>query len=68
MSKYTVYFELYGKKMKTTVEAENEEQAKNKITNKIKFYKVELKEGLNEDLNNDSGFISYLSDILNPKK
>jgi hypothetical protein len=40
--KYTVYFEIGGKKMKTEVEADNEENAKYKIYGKIKFHKVEL--------------------------
>lgn len=38
--KYTVYFELYNRKMKTEVEAGSIEQAKHIITNKIIFHKV----------------------------
>jgi hypothetical protein len=41
MKTYTIYFELFGKKMKTTVEAENVDQAKRKIKDKIVFHKVE---------------------------
>ena len=40
--KYTVYFEIFGKKLKTTVEAENESQAKQAVARKIKFHKIEL--------------------------
>ncbi len=41
MKEYTVYFEIFGKKMKTTVRAFNEEQAKAFVKNKIVFHKVE---------------------------
>lgn len=37
---YTIYFEIYGKKMKTTVQARNETEAKETIKNKIKFIKI----------------------------
>jgi len=38
--KYTVWFELYGKKMKATVNATTEANAKSIIMSKIKFYKI----------------------------
>ena len=38
--KYDVYFEIYGKKMKATVEANSEEDAKYLVRGKIKFHKV----------------------------
>ena len=40
-SMYTVYFEIYGKKMKATIEANSEKEAKELIKNKIKFHKIE---------------------------
>lgn len=40
MKNYTVYFEIYGKKMKTKVLAETKKDAKNQIRGKIKFHKV----------------------------
>ena len=40
MRKYTVYFEMYGKKMKTSVMAQNIEHAKWLVTNQIVFHKV----------------------------
>jgi hypothetical protein len=40
MKQFTVYFELYGKKMKTTIYSDNELQAKADIRNAVKFYKV----------------------------
>jgi hypothetical protein len=49
MPKYTVYFELFTKKMKTEVIAANEHEAKEIIRNKIIFHKVE---NTNDILNN----------------
>jgi uncharacterized lipoprotein YehR (DUF1307 family) len=39
--KYTVYFELYGKKMKTEVYAKDSVDAKKVIKDKIIFHKIE---------------------------
>ena len=44
MKEYTVYFEIYGKKMKTTVFASSEDSAKQKIINRLKFLKIEVNE------------------------
>ncbi len=41
MKNYTIYFEIYGKRMKTDVMAENEEKAKELIKSKIIFHRVE---------------------------
>ena len=41
MKTYTIYFEIYGKKMKTTVYADNPTDAIEKFKNKINFIKVE---------------------------
>lgn len=41
MKQYTIYFELFGKKMKTTIEAISEAEAKNKLKEKIIFHKIE---------------------------
>jgi len=38
--KYTVYFEIYGKKMKTTVEADSKSHAMEIVKSKIKFHDV----------------------------
>lgn len=38
---YTVYFEIYGKKMKVMVMATSETEAKEKVSKKIIFHKVE---------------------------
>lgn len=62
--KYKVWFEIYGKRMQTTVEANNETDAKAMIKSKIIFYKVEKWEPLRselKDLFNDKD----LDDICN---
>jgi len=41
---YTLYFELYGHKMRATVEARTEEEARDIIRYKIRFDKVVLAE------------------------
>ena len=41
MKEYKVYFEIFGKKMKTTVLAANKEVAKAQIKNKINFILVQ---------------------------
>lgn len=40
MTNYTVFFELFGKKMKTTVLADSPEQAKQKVKDRIIFHKI----------------------------
>ena len=46
MNEYTVYFELFGKKMKTDVLAESKEHAENIIRNKIVFHKtIQISDG-----------------------
>ena len=56
MQTFVVYFEIYGKKMKAEVQAENEWDAMTKIKNKIVFHKVKPKL--------DEGF-DYLMNIIN---
>ncbi len=41
MRNYDVYFEVFGKKIKTRLLAENEEQAKKQVLDNIVFHKVE---------------------------
>jgi len=52
--KYTVFFEFFGRKMKHSVEAESEQEAK-----KIIFYKVE-----HPNPHSDEDFLNYLKDIF----
>ena len=41
MKKYNIYFEIYGKKLKTTVNANDPQEAMNLVKNKIIFHKIE---------------------------
>jgi hypothetical protein len=43
MKDYTVYFEIFNKKLKTTIRAESKEAAKESIKNRIVFHRVEKK-------------------------
>ena len=40
MKKYTVKFEIFGKKMQTTIEAENQFRADIKIRERLKVYSI----------------------------
>lgn len=44
MNEYIIYFEIFGKKMKTTILAESKQHAKSKILDSIIFHKIEHKE------------------------
>lgn len=51
MKKYEILFEIYGKKLKTTIEANSEEKAKEIVKNKIRFDKItELKSNNSDDI------------------
>ena len=54
MNNYLVYFEIYGKKLKTTVEAIDESDAKSIVAEKIIFHKIVPIE-TNEHDNDDYG-------------
>jgi hypothetical protein len=41
MPKYKLYFQFYGKKYKTTVEAASERAAKQEVIERLEFLKVE---------------------------
>jgi hypothetical protein len=56
--KQEVYFEIYGKKLKVTVDAKDEEQAKYIVRGAIKFYKVKPVNDVPD----------FFKDIFNPKK
>ena len=55
MKRYKIYFEFYGKKMSTTVMAENEFQAKNQVRNRINFLKIEAP---------DEDFLNHFKNIF----
>lgn len=42
MKMFKVYFEIFGKKMKTSISAKNKEEAKQLLMKKIVFHKVEV--------------------------
>ena len=44
MSKYKVYFEIFGKKMVTVVEANSMTEAQEAVRNKIIFHKTQIEE------------------------
>jgi hypothetical protein len=58
MTKFTLYFEFYGKKMKATVLSDTEENAKKRLKDKIIFHKIKK----------ESDFMQHFRDILNGKK
>ena len=41
MTEYIIYIEFFGKKLKTTVEAETVAQAKRQILDRVNFLKIE---------------------------
>jgi hypothetical protein len=58
MKKYEVYFEIFGKKLKTTVDADNREQAKRIIRDKIIFHKIviDIDNSSPSDISDEIGF------------
>jgi len=54
--KYTLYLDLFGKKMKTTVDARSIEDAKQQVRNNLVFHKIEPDEN-----------IDFLKNIFNIK-
>jgi len=41
MNNYTVYFEIFGKKMKVEIKAKSKQQAEEVVKSKIIFHKIE---------------------------
>ncbi|WP_373399678.1 hypothetical protein V8V91_08475 [Algoriphagus halophilus] len=65
MKQYTVYFEIFNKKLKANVMAKSEEDAKQKIREKISFHKVE--ENQDEDWKNIEEMMKAMADVLGVK-
>lgn len=59
---YSVYFEIYGKKMKAKVLAESVKEAQEKVKDKIIFYKIviEKKDEFNQAMDLMDGIIDVL--------
>lgn len=66
MKNYDVYFEIFGKKMKTTILAETMTEAKQKVINKIKWHKVV--ETPQDEFNQSIDMLDDIIDILGGKK
>jgi DUF438 domain-containing protein len=64
MKNYTIYFEIYGKKMKTTVMAKTEDEAKELVKGKIIFHKVEKSK---DDFNEAIDIIDNILNIIGRK-
>ena len=60
MENFDVWFEIYGKKLKTTVCAETEKDVQNIIKNKIVFHKIEKIPIFKPNPNNDKTFEDLL--------
>lgn len=65
MKNFDVYFEIFSKKMKTRILAENKEKAKEEVKNKIIFHKVEKS---NEEFNQCMDILEELTNIVGGKK
>ena len=61
MKKYTVYFELFGKKMKTTVLASSKIEAQERILSKVKFHKIEPKRFTEKE---SKEFVDDMQDLM----
>lgn len=57
---FTVYFEIFGKRMKTKVIAKSAEEAKQKVSSRLIFHKIEITP--NDDFNKA---IDMMNDLLN---
>lgn len=67
MKTYQVYFEIYGKKLKTSVLAKNENQAKEIIKEKIVFHKITIEPTNNNDIDFYE-MIETMKDVFGIKK
>lgn len=65
MAQYKVYFEIYGKKMVTTVESDSIEQAKYTVLCNIRFPKVESINVPREDIDLPEGWNDIFGGIFN---
>lgn len=66
--KFIVYFEIYGKRMKTTVDANNDIDAKAMIKQKIIFHRVEKQQEQQSEKSLKDLFGKDFEDILNSLK
>ena len=65
MKTYIIYFEIFGKKMKTIIEADSKSEAKQNVKDKIIFHKIEGEnDGVNDDVKNQNFDLDGLKDFL----
>lgn len=62
---YSVYFEIFGKKMKAKVLAESEEEAQQKVKSKIIFHKTVIEK--KDEFNQAMDLMDGIMDILGSK-
>ena len=65
MNIYTIYFELFGKKMKTSIKANTKEDAIEKLRARLIICKVETEVPKPKD--NRDFVTDFFNNILNPK-
>jgi extradiol dioxygenase family protein len=56
---FRIKFEFYGRKMQTDIEADTEEQAKEQVRNRLKFFGVKI-----VDLPKDWDFLTEFNKIM----
>ena len=67
MKNYDVYFELYGKKLRTTIIADSEAHAQEIVKNKIIFHKVSKSQIQEEKPFDSSDIFESFKDIFGGK-
>ena len=68
MKEYKIYFEIFGKKMRTKLDAESIEDAKLELFNKITFHKVVSTDGKQDDSTSNKnlfGDMDTFNNIMN---
>lgn len=63
---YSVYFEIYGKKMKAKILAESMTEAQQKVRDKILFHKTVIEE--KDEFNQAMDLMDGIMDVLGGKK
>lgn len=63
---FTVYFEMYGRKMKTNVIAKSTDEAKRKVSERLIFHKIEITP--NDEFNKAMNIMDDFMNIIGGKK
>jgi hypothetical protein len=61
MKDYEIYFDLFGRKMKTTIRAINKDVAESVLRQKIQIHSIKVKP------NEASDFLTFFNSIVNEK-